>query len=663
MNVKHFTLPAEAYPRYRYARDNVTSLLKRCKTIMTKCALEDPFTMPEFNDVHIYVISANTLDLISTVELTKKECKQIKSEVFNGISPHEFNQQTEGQVFVCVSSYEEANTNDKMWEYLREAAMLISEAIDPTMSPDVRSTDQTIVSVKPRSALATETDIVLERMVFKHLYPRVRVLKSFLILEQTPVVVATINPSIEKALSSRIKQKILLPPERNHEARLFRQWHEARLEVITTKVNETYDREDKKIKEQILQQVISHPSVAEVRPLTICEHILPYLVDTNETSSRTVPNSLLAKVSDLHIAFEFQKKADIILEKFTQNLDGVADNKHEIESLYNESMAMYKRSKVPEFERPRESLQKPTYLKEEVAKEIINVNGVTGCGYRFSTLDIYLKDSLTEKERKTTEGQLKSVIERNKIERYELRTEHKLMKLSSVGSRVSGKIEGPTATLGGFAKRGKSKVLCLLLARHFAENHTQLFVETNSGKEQIAVVLKPVNNAERGSMDISAADVTKKLQTKCSTQFKDQYGDSKESSLTEFEENEIDFLKYLPVHIWGAASSPGLGIIIIPDYYVPGMTGLEKLVKIEDRSSIESGPIAHFAQDGDSGSIVCANDPSGEKVHVISMLMGSVHLQSSSPDSQQKDQYLTFRLKDGLNQLQRERNGEVFEIC
>lgn len=290
-----------------------------------------------------------------------------------------------------------------------------------------------------------------------------------------------------------------------------------------------------------------------------------------------------------------------------------------------------------------------------MARQILAVEGVTGCGYRYTTLDIFLRDNLSNETRDLSEDKLTVMMSNNGIQNFKFRIEQEAVTVyAEVGTQVTSLSE-KNASLGGFAKKGVAgnDELCVLLARHFANLGKPVYVrQPNGGKRLMAHVLDP-NVKIECPLDIAVASVLKNVRGDCQTQFRNGDGEQSTSSLFEFEPNDLDYLTGIPVHIWGAASSPGHGIIITAEHFVQGMN---RLVRIEDR---DQKRIVRFAKNGDSGAIVCADHPDGEFVHVVSMLMGSP-LDDVGED--QKKEYLSLRLKDGLLQLQQEHNAD-FRLC
>lgn len=252
------------------------------------------------------------------------------------------------------------------------------------------------------------------------------------------------------------------------------------------------------------------------------------------------------------------------------------------------------------------------------------------------------------------------MLDDEKITRYSFHAEpENIFEFAEVGSTISVKRKG---TLGGFARLGKSKDLCVILARHLADQGKPLFLQSTTNEDQKTLfghVLEPKTTIERyGTLDIALAKVLKACRKNCVVEFKDEDGISLPSEVFKFK--DISPLFGLPVHIWGATSSPGLGKIVIPVLYMKEME--EKFMKIESRDSYDvSSSAVEFAKEGDSGAVVCANTPDGETLTVLAMLMGSAH-NNEDTGTTEKQQYVCFRLINGLEQLQKEQMANV-ELC
>lgn len=286
---------------------------------------------------------------------------------------------------------------------------------------------------------------------------------------------------------------------------------------------------------------------------------------------------------------------------------------------------------------------------------IRNIDGAIGCGFRHSSLFIHVDNPNAID---MAETQAKRVLERYNISDFTIVLGSRQVKEFSigVGTKVSGRhVKG---TLGGFATN--EGTVHGLLARHFVESCPNQFI-VDENNQKIGTVQASEN---RGSLDIAAAKMEISVLNGCDLRFKDSYGDHMTSKLYPFSSTEtiIEDLQDLPVHIWGSASTPGRGKIIVPEYFVPDM---DRLVLVEDlegdgKTKLEKNK--RFASPGDSGSVVCSNDIDGDYVQVISMFMGSINFNEVEADPKLKGNYLSFRMGSGLEQLNDEIGGTFF-LC
>ncbi|XP_045183010.2 uncharacterized protein LOC123541520 [Mercenaria mercenaria] len=674
MEVTHFTVPAVAYPRYKYTREHVTPLLKRFKKLSQKCNVTDPFPIPVFGDVNIYTISDDNSSILSIDEVAPKSSVNIQRISIKCKDVDDFRRQCPNILpSVCVASYKRACQNGDIFGYFGRYNVLIAEDDEQieTKTPEYKTADENITCVKSKSKFAPEMGLLLERILFRELYKRVEVLTGFSQLDPTEAVFSTLDQDIEMILKKRFDKSRSVTKPRPVSARerdvihLHYEWCIARLAAIRNKISSEYGKCAPEVRKQLLDLDVSNSGGGRnVRPLKICEHIIPYLHDdTMPSGSKQIPESLSAQIKVIQNSQEITRNAVDLETRFKSHLELVHKHRGEISQLYGESMGMYHRSRVPEYERPQRMKKKPPSLSENVANRFLSTKGVTGCGYRFQTLDVYIKDTLTEEERQLTAAKVTEIAEKSGILEYQIRTEQEnVTKFADygVGLTISSQQER-RASLGGFALKGESRDLSLLVARHLADDGKPLYVcDTEGRKSVIAYVLQPSKESDRcGSLDIAAASVLKKIRPNCDTMFKDRCGTPLASQLTQFEELDVEWLKGLPVHIWGAASSPGLGTIIIPDFYVEGM---KRLVKIEDSHPEDTDIIVPFCKSGDSGAIVCADDPDGDIVHVISMVIGSSNFEAKENNPKIKGEYLSIRLKDGLLQLEEELK-DTFRLC
>ncbi|XP_060564304.1 uncharacterized protein LOC132723572 [Ruditapes philippinarum] len=184
MEIKHFIVPAAAYPRYRYAREHLVPLLQRFRKLSQKCNITDPFEIPQFEDVNIYTISDTSTDIINVEELTPKPNSDIKQTILKVQDVRDFqNKCPDTAAAIYIASYSKAIlTDSNLFQYLGRCSVLIAE--DETeiqvTTPDIRTIDDRITCVKTRASVAKEMGYLLERILFQELKKRVTILSTFL---------------------------------------------------------------------------------------------------------------------------------------------------------------------------------------------------------------------------------------------------------------------------------------------------------------------------------------------------------------------------------------------------------------------------------------------------------------------------------------------------
>lgn len=240
----------------------------------------------------------------------------------------------------------------------------------------------------------------------------------------------------------------------------------------------------------------------------------------------------------------------------------------------------------------------------------------------------------------------------------------------SVGNTVDQNF-GRSGSLGGFAvSTHQNDDLYLLTAKHVTdpEHGSVVFVTSDLGeRKHVASLLAPVNIVA-STMDIAVSKVHDEFKDEFERQFKDSKGIPNNSQL--LQEGTFGAVSGLDVHIWGAKSKPGRGKVASLNWYnKTADNGMEKLIVIEDYSPSDeeidddeaSGPttssnVNTFARGGDSGAVVCADDPDEKHVTVLSMLMGEQYPRDGPT------KYMTFSLSAGLRQLGLDQDDN-FEIC
>ncbi|XP_045194346.1 uncharacterized protein LOC123549967 isoform X2 [Mercenaria mercenaria] len=327
--------------------------------------------------------------------------------------------------------------------------------------------------------------------------------------------------------------------------------------------------------------------------------------------------------------------AKVLEEKIQKHRDS-------IERLLDEILGMYDRSRVPENERPviNESLEL------NVAAELYAIDAcVKSCGYRFETLQVFVDDTCNDE----IKNQVRGVLRKNKIMNYDIVPSIGSFKpLYKVGAKVHPNPDRKSyGTVAGFAKKNR-KDLCALVSRHVAIHSSDNNVLLRNGCTKILAKIIPETLPEipnDKTLDISAVEIESIDKEKCDTRFKTEDGvltTGKESSY------ETKQLRSRDVHLWGGTTSPGLGIITMPE--IRDRDEDKSFIIVEDRQSTNKT----FCKKGDSGSMVCADDINDEGVEVISMLIGE--------DADNPGKYATFRIDKGLQQLKRQTKDD-FHLC
>ncbi|XP_052252291.1 uncharacterized protein LOC127858962 isoform X1 [Dreissena polymorpha] len=338
-------------------------------------------------------------------------------------------------------------------------------------------------------------------------------------------------------------------------------------------------------------------------------------------------------------------------ECMTAHIGLVKANKLLIKDTMFEAMAMYKRRRA-QHEAWLDAW--PTIdwssvkITDEVCDAVRKVDGAIECGIRYGTFCVYVQNT-TQSSDEEIAIQLMPQLMKNGIQECTvLRQVHEnpLAAQCSTGSKISAMGHG---TLGGFAMKDKSTLA--LLAKHVVGEENDVHIVDENECHHIGHILSPkvVLNLP-APLDIAAAVVIVEIPEK---RFKDTDGRPSISKLFNFDQGDTSFLESLPIYIWGASSKPGYGKITTCDSKtVKGMNNIViEDITIEYYESADK--FKPFAEPGDSGSIICSEDPEGKCIHVIGMLMG---YRAIKDPCNQKKQYLAFPLQHGLRQLSMEQN-------
>jgi hypothetical protein len=148
-------------------------------------------------------------------------------------------------------------------------------------------------------------------------------------------------------------------------------------------------------------------------------------------------------------------------------------------------------------------------------------------------------------------------------------------------------------------------------------------------------------------LDISATEILARDVSRCDTKFKSEEGIRTTGKDCIYDETHLSSRR---VHLWGAVSTPGLGIITMPEIRHRDRNEDNVYLIVENRENSTTV----MGREGDSGAMVCADDDYGSGVEVISMLIGE--------DTKNPGKYATLRIDKGLEQLEKQTKSS-FRLC
>ncbi|XP_060598082.1 uncharacterized protein LOC132751890 [Ruditapes philippinarum] len=328
-------------------------------------------------------------------------------------------------------------------------------------------------------------------------------------------------------------------------------------------------------------------------------------------------------------------------------------DKELIERLHTEFVGIFNRSILPNNEKPcfAENLYKIDKTMLQELKMISHL--IRSCGYRWGTFQINVNDEYISDDIKKG---IDTLMKTHNITKYSLvKVGINQCSTCHVGQGV--KVEYGAGTLGGFAKTSseESERAWAILSRHVAQRSSDrnLYI-ANDEKTYIGKVMKEVieDEANKQYLDIAAASLQRDISF--DSRYITEEGSPVPGKPCDY---DTDKLRGLNVHIKGATTRLGLGTITMPEQIAVQTDNLdENYIIVEDRHK----GIA-FCQAGDSGAIVCADNPDkyGEEVQLISMVVGE---NINKPASQRQRSYTTVRLDKGLEQL-KSLTEKDFHMC
>ncbi|XP_053402485.1 uncharacterized protein LOC128557893 [Mercenaria mercenaria] len=339
---------------------------------------------------------------------------------------------------------------------------------------------------------------------------------------------------------------------------------------------------------------------------------------------RSTTDEISSKPEEEHTV-QKKPRTDINISPVIENYQ---EHMERIERLYDEINGMFARSRVPKEEQPQCDRQFDGTINDKLKEELRQLSSsIRSCGYRFRSVLVFVDDNCDQEK-------LKPDIERI-LKTYNISTftivSSSVKELSScnVGSEVAAVFDDSTVkygTLGGFGHTSSDEgnnTICLV-SRHVVTDtygNPASTLKVSKGKyttKASIIVDKPISSKRNTVLDIAAASFEIG-----DSQFDTMYKTSEEKAAKgRLSEYRLEELKGLPVHICGSKTPMGYGTITVPKVEAVQNSSMNDFIIIEDRDNPRQEKIP-FCAEGDSGSIVCADDQENpDNVQLISMVIG-----------------------------------------
>ncbi|XP_045182435.2 uncharacterized protein LOC123541103 [Mercenaria mercenaria] len=374
-----------------------------------------------------------------------------------------------------------------------------------------------------------------------------------------------------------------------------------------------------------------------------------------------------------------RRKKELLDKTVSSDVEYKSSRKYQIqekenpERLLEAILALYGMSNVPETERPAVP-KHSNQVSKEIRNEVFKISPtIKRMGYRYRTFYIYAVKPKCLADEEMRRKQICSVLKRYGIYRFEIAPcAENITEFMHVGEEIKvisntpyslrprrvrepGTVKG--GTLGCFVSMNDGEGQCGLLSKHVSEHCSDVYYVGKGNNKIIGHMLESTNKHQPNGLDISAALMNEPISEE-GTMFKDTRQVLLKGMLYEYIENQEDAVcrSEQSVYIYGAKSNPGKGEITMP-FIDNGLSTI--LIQVEDQVCFDGNRQGRFAEKGDSGAIVCVEDPHRKEVHAVSMVMGTPDLEDS-PSARRT--YLTIPLSKGLQQLQND-TGKQFKLC
>ena len=178
---------------------------------------------------------------------------------------------------------------------------------------------------------------------------------------------------------------------------------------------------------------------------------------------------------------------------------------------------------------------------------------------------------------------------------------------------------------------------------------------TDQNFDHFGTVSKLLTCRREDMVDIAAILVDADVVDRCNLRLKNVQGYEGRNSI--LHEGTVDHFIGAEVYKWGSVSGLTEGLIISYDYRAQGVETLNDDFNILIKCLPTSG--TKFSQRGDSGTLVCLEDPEGEKIVALSMINGA--LEDATPDRKYICSY-SCHLHTSIEELSKAANMS-FEWC
>lgn len=295
-------------------------------------------------------------------------------------------------------------------------------------------------------------------------------------------------------------------------------------------------------------------------------------------------------------------------------------------------------------------------IPKDLQKRILSIDGVHGCGFVYGKLVVHVKENafdsvrdITDKVKVVARSMYKDIIYNLEVKKIYDSMSAGITYESGKSIRVKKNPEQINAgdvlandkhsygTLGCFVKGKMSgtnsvnytyQMYALSCAHVFPEGCDDLIEvgRTDVKFDHFGIISHDLTLLKEHIYDIAAIVVEDNIKEKCNINLKNCDGFEGWGSI--LHEGNLNELIGMEVFKWGSMSYLTHGLIVSIDYQTVGVETLdhEYNILIETLPKLSD---TDFSTKGDSGTVVCYEDPIEEKVVALSMINGGLYEQQT----------------------------------